>query len=74
MLLVQKGTPDEVLDILYNGFTKMIQDPRFESFATENGLMIDIKTPEQVTAAVHEELDAMIPVFEELKLGRYADK
>ena len=52
----------------------MIQDPRFESFATENGLMIDIKTPEQVTAAVHEELDAMIPVFEELKLGRYADK
>ncbi len=74
MLLVQKGTPDDVFQILYDGFTKMIQDPRFESFATENGLMIDIKTPEQVTLAVHDELDAMIPIFEKLKLGRYGVK
>lgn len=74
MLLVQKGTPDEVFQVLYDGFTKMIRDPRFESFAAENGLAIDMKTPEQVTTAVHDELDAMIPIFEELKLGRYADK
>lgn len=72
MLLVQKDTSDEIFNVLYEGFTKMIEDPRFVKFAEDNGLTIDMKTPEEVTEAVHAELDSMIPIFEELKLGKYA--
>lgn len=71
MLLVQKDTPDEVFDILQEGFTKMIQDPRFEEYAKKSGLVIDMKTPEEVTESVKKEIEDMIPIFKELKLGIY---
>ena len=71
MLLVHKDTPDEVFEVLQNGFTNMIQDQRFVDFANKNGLVIDRKTPEEVTQAVKDEIDDMIPVFQKLKLGIY---
>ncbi len=71
MLLVHKDTPDEVFEVLQNGFTNMIQDQRFVDFANKNGLVIDRKTPGEVTQAVKDEIDDMIPVFQKLKLGIY---
>lgn len=71
MLLVHKDTPDEIFQVLQTGFTKMIQDQRFVDFANKNGLVIDMKTPEEVTQAVNEEIDDMIPIFQKLKLGIY---
>ena len=73
MLLVPKGTPQEIWDVLYKGFTGMIQDPRFVEFANNNGLIIDMKSPEEVTQAVKDELNDMIPVFQELGLGIYGN-
>lgn len=71
MLLVHKDTPDEVFEVLQSGFTKMIQDQRFVDFADKNGLVVDMKTPEEVTQAVKDEIDDMIPIFQKLKLGIY---
>lgn len=71
MLLVNKDTPDEVFQILQAGFTKMIQDQRFTDFANKNGLVVDMKTSEEVTQAVQDEIDDMIPIFQKLKLGIY---
>lgn len=71
MLLVHKDTPDDVYHVLQEGFTKMIQDQRFIEYAEKNGLVIDMKTSEEVTQAVKAELDDMIPIFKELKLGIY---
>ena len=74
MLLVPKGTPQDVYDVLYKGFTGMIQDPRFAEFAATNSLIIDMKSPEEVTSSVKAELEDMRVVFQDLKLGIYADK
>lgn len=71
MLLAQKDTPDDVFQILQTGFTKMIQDQRFVDFAEKNGLVLDMKSSEEVTQAVKEEIDDMIPVFQKLKIGIY---
>ena len=74
LLLVPKGTPQDVYDVLYKGFTGMIQDPRFAEFAATNSLIIDMKSPEEVTSSVKAELEDMRVVFQDLKLGIYADK
>lgn len=71
MMLTHKDTPDEVYEVLQEGFTAMIQDERFIDFAEKNGLEIDMKPADEVTQAVNEEIAVMIPVFEKLKLGIY---
>lgn len=74
ILLVPKGTPKEVYDVLYKGFTGMIQDPRFIEFANQTGVVLDMLSPEDVTKTVKDELEAIRPIFQELKLGIYAEK
>lgn len=71
MILVHKDTPDEVYQVLQSGFTKMIQDQRFIDFANKNGLVVDMKTSEEVAQAVKDEIDDMVPIFQKLKLGIY---
>ncbi|MGI6227277.1 MAG: Bug family tripartite tricarboxylate transporter substrate binding protein [Peptococcales bacterium] len=73
MLLVPKGTPEHIFNKLYEGFTGMIQDVRFKDFAKKNGITIDMKSPEEVTKAVEDELSEMIPIFKALKLGIYSN-
>ena len=58
------GTPKDVLQVLYNGFEKAMNDPAVVGFLAKQGSVVSLLPPDEFAKFLRTELDSMCKVME----------